>query len=103
MIVVPDVQKIVQTFDASYDTPTDPLTGIGNDSRNRQIVEQEEQQIRAQLSTKQAQVVPGLNPKHVKITSGHGKSIKVNRIIPMDVHPEAIDVPKRSISSAYAG
>jgi hypothetical protein len=44
-----------------------------------------------------------MNPKHVKIMHGHGKSVKVDRIIPMDVHPQAIDVPKRSISSAYSG
>jgi hypothetical protein len=34
---------------------------------------------------------------------GKGKNLKLDRIIPMDVHPEAIDVPKRSVSSAYAG
>lgn len=103
VVVIPAVQKIVQTFDASFDTPADPLTGIGNDAMTRQRVQQEEQQVGMQLSGKQAQVVSGLNPKHVKITHGHGKSLKVERIIPMDVHPQAIDVPKRSVSSAYAG
>jgi hypothetical protein len=103
VVVVPKVQKIVQTFDAGFDTPADPLSGIGNDSTNQRLVEQQEQQVGMQLSGKQAQIVPGLNPKHVKITHGHGKNIKVDRIIPMDVHPQAIDVPKRSISSAYSG
>ena len=102
VVVIPDVQKIIQTFDASFDTPADPLTGIGNDAATRQRVEQEERQINMRLNGKQAQVVPGLNPKHVKIMHGHGKNQKVERIIPMDVHPEAIDVPKRSVSSAYA-
>ncbi len=103
VVVIPQVQKIVQTFDASYDTPADPLSGIGNDSATRQRVEQEEQQISMQLSSRQAQIVPGLNPKHVKITHGHGINLKLERIIPIDVHPEAIDVPKRSVSSDYAG
>jgi len=103
VVVIPAVQKIVQTFDAGFDTPADPLSGIGNDSTNQRLVEQQEQQVSLQLSGKQAQVVPGLNPKHIKITHGRGKSIKVERIIPMDVHPQAIDVPKRSISSAYSG
>lgn len=103
VVVIPQVQKIVQTFDATYDTPADPLTGIGNDLATRQRVAQEEQQVSMQLNSKQAQIVPGMNPKHVKIMQGRGKSVKVDRIIPMDVHPTAIDVPKRSISSAYAG
>jgi hypothetical protein len=103
VVVIPQVQKIIQTFDAGFDTPADPLSGIGNDAVTRQRVEQEEQQVSMQLSGKQAQVVSGLNPKHVKITHGHGKSLRVDRINPNDVHPQAIDVPKRSVSSAYAG
>lgn len=103
VVVSPQVQKIVQTFDASYDTPADPLTGIGNDAATRQRVVQEQQQVNMQLNSKQAQIVPGLNPKHVKILHGRGKNAKVERIIPMDVHPTPLDVPKRSISSAYAG
>jgi hypothetical protein len=79
------------------------LSGIGNDSLNRQRVAQQEQQMGMQLSGKQAQVVPGLNPKHAKLTSGRGRNIKVDRVILFDVHPEAIQVPKRSVSSAYAG
>lgn len=103
IVVIPQVQKIVQTFDAGYDSPADPLSGIGNDAATRQRVAQEEQQINMQLGSKQAQIVPGLNPKHVKIVHGRGKSLAVDRIIPFDVHPEVMDVPKRSVSSAYAG
>jgi len=101
--VPPLAQKIIQTFDAGFDTPADPLSGIGNDEATQRRVEQQEQQVGMQLMGKQAQIVPGMNPKHVKITSGRGKSLKVERIIPIDVHPEAMDVPKRSLSSAYAG
>jgi hypothetical protein len=103
VVVIPEVQKIIQTFDAGFDTPADPLSGIGNDSTNQRLVDQEEQQLSMQLSNKQGHVVAGLNPKHVKILRGRGKSLKVDRIIPIDVHPEAIDVPKRNVSSAYAG
>lgn len=103
VVVIPQVQKIYQTFDAGFDSPADPLSGIGNDEMTRQRVEQQEQQVGMQLSGKQAQIVTGLNPKHVKVLHGRGKSLKVDRIIPMDVHPQAIDVPKRSVSSAYAG
>jgi hypothetical protein len=103
VVAVPDVQKIIQAFDASFDTPADPLSPIGNDARTQRLVEEQEQQIKLQLNSQQAQIVPGLNPKHVKILSGRGKNVKVQRIIPMDIHPQIIDVPKRSVSSAYAG
>ena len=99
----PAVEKIVTTFGAAYDTPPDPLSGIGNDATTQRLVEQQEQQFNLRLGSQQAQVVPGLNPKHVKIFKGRGKRARVDRIIPLDVNPMAIDVPRRSVSSAYAG
>lgn len=101
-IAIPTVEKIVKTFGAAYDTPADPISGIGNDSTNQRLVDQQEQQINLQMSN-QGQVVSGLNPKHVKILKGSGKRARVERIIPIDVYPQAIETPKRSISSAYAG
>jgi hypothetical protein len=103
VVAIPEVQKIIQTFDASFDTPADPLSPIGNDSRTQRLVEERQHEVSAKLNNQQAQIVPGMNPKHVKILSGRGKNVKVERIIPMDVHPQVIDVPKRSVSSAYAG
>jgi hypothetical protein len=103
MLTTPAVEKIVKTFGAAYDTPADPLSGIGNDADNQRLVEQQQQQIRLQMTSQQGQAVPGLNPKHVKILKGRGKRVSVERIIPMDVSPQAIEAPKRSISSAYAG
>lgn len=103
IVVIPQVQKIYETFDAGFDTPADPLSGIGNDEATQRRVEEQEQQVGMQLSGKQGQIVPGMNPKHVKIMHGRGKNLKVERIIPMDIHPQAVDVPKRSLSSAYAG
>ena len=100
---VPGVQKIIETFGAAYDTPADPLTGIGNDQQTQLRVEQQQQQFNMRLNSQQAAIVPGMNPKHVKILRGSGKRKITDRIIPMDVYPQAIEVPKRSISSAYAG
>ena len=104
VVAIPEVQKIVQTFDASFDTPADPLSPIGNDLRTQRLVEERQHEVSAKLNNnQQAQIVPGMNPKHVKILNGRGKNVKVERIIPMDIHPQVIDVPKRSVSSAYAG
>jgi hypothetical protein len=103
VVAIPEVQRIIQKFDASFDTPADPLSGIGNDVKTQRLVEEKQQQLRMRLQEQQAQIVPGMNPKHVKILRGRGKNTTVDRIIPMDVHPQVIDVPKRSVSSAYAG
>jgi hypothetical protein len=100
---MPGVQKIIETFGAAYNTPADPLTGIGNDPQTQQRVAQEEQQFNLRLNSQQSSVVPGMNPKHVKILRGSGKRKRTERIIPMDVYPHAIEVPKQSVSSAYAG
>lgn len=102
VVAIPEVQKIIQTFDASFDTPADPLSPIGNDSQNVRLVAERQHELISRLNGQQAQAVPGLNPKHVKILSGHGKNVKVQRIIPIDIHPKVIDVPRRSVSSAYA-
>ncbi len=102
-LVAPGIQRIIETFGAAYNTPADPLTGIGNDAATQQRVEQEEHNFNLRLSGQQATIVPGMNPKHVKILRGSGKRKKVERIIPMDVYPHAIEVPRRSVSSAYAG
>jgi hypothetical protein len=103
VVTLPEAEKIMRTFGAAYDTPADPLTGIGNDEITQRRVEQEEQQFNLRINAQQGQIVPGLNPKHVKIFSGSGKRRRLERIIPMDPTPQAIEVPKRSISGAYAG
>jgi hypothetical protein len=103
LVAMPGIQKIIETFGATYDTPADPLTGIGNDVRTQRLVDEREQQFNLNLNSQQAQAVPGMNPKHVKIWRGTGKRRQVSRIIPMDVHPHPIEVPKRSVSGAYAG
>ena len=37
VVAIPEVQKIIQTFDAGFDTPADPLSPIGNDSRTQRL------------------------------------------------------------------
>jgi hypothetical protein len=95
----PQVQKIIETFGAAYDTPADPLTGIGNDPATQRLVDAKKQQFNQMITSHQGQIVPGLNPKHVKIFNGR----RVDRIIPMDIYPHTIDVPRRSVSGSYAG
>lgn len=92
----PEVQQIIQTFGAAYNTPADPLTG--DDISHQRRAEQMKDQVTQMLGSHDVQIAAGMNPKHVKIMSGK----KIDRIIPMDIYPHTIDVPKRSISSAYS-
>lgn len=92
----PEVQKIIQTFGAAYDTPADPLTG--DDIRKQRRAEEMKQQFTQMLTTHDVQVAKNMNPKHVKIMNGS----KVERIIPIDIYPHTIEVPKRSVSGAYS-
>jgi hypothetical protein len=97
IVPTPPVQKIIETFGATYDTPADPLTG--DDIRRQRRAEELKQQFNQMLTSHDGQVAAGMNPKHVKIMRGK----KVERIIPMDVYPHTIDVPRRSVSGAYVG
>jgi len=91
----PHVQQIIQKFGAAYDTPADPLTG--DDIRRAREADDLKRQF-SQMLSRDAQVAKGMNPKHAKIMNGK----KVERIIPFDVYPHAVEVPKTSISSAYS-
>jgi hypothetical protein len=94
----PKVQKILETFGATYDTPADPLSGIGNDRDTQRRVDEREQQFAQTFASQVGQVTPGMHPKHVKIIKGR----RVERIIPIDITPHAIEVPRRSVSGDYA-
>ena len=96
LVPIGPVQKIVQTFGAAYDTPADPLTRRRPaDAAARR---RHEAAIQPDAGQPQRPDRHGLNPKHVKIMHGQ----KVERIIPIDVYPHTIDVPRRSVSGAYA-
>ena len=92
----PEVQRIIQTFGAAYDTPADPLTG--DDIRHQRRAEAMKDQFTQMLSSHDVEVAQNMNPKHVKIMQGK----KVERIIPFDIYPHTIDVPRRSVSGAYS-
>ena len=91
------IDLIVRRFGAAYDTPSDPLNAVGDDTENRNRREQMLQNFSSSFSNKHAQVTTTLSPKHVKIL----KRKQLLRTIPMDIKPTVIEVPKRSLSTAY--
>ena len=90
-------QRVIETFGAAYPTPADPLLAVGEDPTNRQRRDLAIRQVSVSLSSNAGQIAAGLNPKHVKIL----KRKELVRTIPIDIHPHLIEVPRRSISSAY--
>jgi hypothetical protein len=103
VVAAPAVQRIIETFGAAYDTPADPLGDASNEASVRRRVDEQGQLAVQQLRSQPVQVVAGLNPKHVKTFRGSGMNRKLDRVFPMDIHPQAIEVPKRpSLSGVYA-
>ena len=100
----PEVQQIVETFGAAYDTPADPLSGIGNDSTTQQRVHAEGAGIQheAHRPAEPNRARPESQARE-NLQRQRQKEEHLERVIPLDVYPTAIEVPKRSISSAYAG
>jgi hypothetical protein len=96
-VVVPQVQKILETFGANYDTPPEPLSNFGKDEITKKQIVAKEQQFTQQFASQLGQVASGMHPKHVKIFKGK----EVARIIPIDITPHAIEVPRRSVASDY--
>jgi hypothetical protein len=94
----PEVQQIIQIFGAAYDTPADPLTG--DDIRKERSAVDMKNQFTQMLNAHDVKAATNMNPKHVKIMKSKKE---VDRIIPIDIYPHAIEVPKRTISSAYSG
>jgi hypothetical protein len=92
-----EIELIVRRFGAAYDTPSDPLNAIGDDTENRHRREQALRQFSTSFASKHGQMTTRLNPKHVKIL----KRKQLLRTIPMDITPTVIEVPKRSLSTAY--
>ncbi len=94
----PSMLKIIETFGAAYNTPSDPLRGAQESPDAQRRVAELKQRVSQVMTDHSAQFSGGMNPKYVKIMNGE----QIDRIIPMDVYPHAIEVPKTSVSSAYA-
>jgi hypothetical protein len=102
VLPTPAMQQVIEKFGAAFNTPSDPLSGAQESPAAQRRVEELKHQLNQVMTDQSAQFAGGLNPKYVKIMGGK-KHDKIERVIPIDVHPHAIDVPKTSVSSAYAG
>jgi hypothetical protein len=80
-----EVQTIVRTFGAAFE----PVLTSAEARENHRLREQAKQKFQVALASMPGQTAPGLNPKFLVG-------------IPFDIHPTVMEVPRRSISRAYA-
>jgi hypothetical protein len=96
---LPDAVEIVRTFGAAHNTSPTPLEkqrGAGTESARAAEVKQ---QFNSLFSSEVGQVASGMNPKYAQVAFEKGQP---PRPIPFDVYPEAIDAPKKTVSSGFA-
>ncbi len=86
-----DVQIILRTFDASVPFPV-------QDRRAAHELEQAKTKLLNTFAQQLGNQPQGLHPKQIATTAGDGNVM----YIPFDIHPQVIDVPKRSVSGAFA-
>lgn len=89
-----EVAVILQTFGAAYETPSALSVGADVPMQDRVRAEQVKQRFNNLFSNQHGNVAQGLQPKYIEYMK--------NRFVPLDVHPDVIEAPKRSVTSAYA-
>ena len=93
-----EVARIFQTFGARYNTPSDPLEVQDVPLEVQAEAEQRLKSFQQRFSGKHGQIATGLEPKFARIPPGS----KNARVVPFDVHPEVVEVPKKSVSASFA-
>ncbi|TWT96609.1 hypothetical protein Pla108_23780 [Botrimarina colliarenosi] len=91
--------EIVRTFGAAHNTSSTPLDKQRNAPVESARAAQVKQQFNNLFTSEIGQVATGMNPKYAQVTFEKGQA---PRPIPFDIYPEAVDAPKRSVSSGFA-
>lgn len=88
-------KAIFQTFGAAFNTPSNPSLGeptsFADRSRVQEVTQKFNQIVNSELGLTPA---AGLKPKYLEVLPG--------RFVTFDVHPQVMEVPRRSVSSTYA-
>lgn len=93
-----EVMRIMHTFGAAYNTPSDPLQEARLPLDVQAKAEQRLSKFNEMFNGEHGQVAGGYNPKFAR----HPPKDPNARIIPFDIHPHVVEVPKRTVSSAFA-
>lgn len=96
---VPEIARILRTFGAQFDTPTDPLQQATLPLEVHAAAEQKLYEFNHVFARQnRGQQTSGMHPKFARWPP---KS-KDARVIPFDIYPEVIEVPKKTISAGFA-
>ncbi len=93
-----EMVRIFRTFGAGFNTPEDPLQNAKLERVVQRRAAASLQQFHQQLAGMRGQISGGLKPKFARVPP---KS-KNARVIPFDIYPEVVEVPKKTISSGFA-
>ena len=89
-----EVELILQTFGAAYKTPTALNVNEDIPMVDRMRAQEVVRQFNNRFSNSHGQIAGGLQPKYIQYAE--------DGFIALDVNPEVIEAPKRSVTSAYA-
>ncbi|MCO6042371.1 hypothetical protein NG895_00485 [Aeoliella sp. ICT_H6.2] len=89
-----DVDVILRTFGAAYKTPSALSVGANVPMQDRMRAEEVKRKFNNLFSNQHGQIATGLEPKYIEYTK--------NKFVPLDITPEVIEAPRKSITSAYA-
>lgn len=94
---VPEIARLMQTFGAAFNTPSDPLQ---NAQLERQVRGEAQQRLQSfnQRFAASSQMTTGMKPKFARIPPDSKKA----KVIPFDIYPQVVEVPKKSISAGFA-
>lgn len=93
-----EMLQTVQTFGARFNTPADPLQQAKLPMQVQAEAQQRLQQFNQRFSSEHGQIAGGMTPKFARIPP----KARNAEVIPFDIHPTVIEVPKTSISAGFA-
>ena len=88
-----EVDIILRTFGAAYETPSALSVGQNVPLQDRVRAEEVKRRFNNLFSSEHGQIAHGLQPKYIEYQK--------NKFVPLDINPEVIETPKRSVTSAY--
>lgn len=92
--LIRDLQIIIRTFGAAYETPTALDVNQQLPQEDSVRAEQVKQKFNNLFVGDHGEVAHGLKPKYIEAKPG--------RFITLDVHPYVMEAPRRSVTSVYA-
>ena len=94
-----EIDIILRTFGAAYKTPDALTVNQQLPEVDRVRKQQVVQQFNNLFSNQHGQIATGLQPKYIEIRTANNKP---SRFIPLNINPEVVEAPKRSVTSVYA-